>query len=614
MIASVSRAHTQVRPYTGICAGYKVAGRYIPDNIIEEVKSRIDIVDVISEYVPLKPAGKAFKGLCPFHDDRNPSFTVNPEMQIYKCFACGEGGNVFTFLQKHEKMAFPEAVRFLAERCNVTIPEATEADKARGAARDDLLKLNQSTVKYFHRILTESAAGKEALTYLRERGIKDNIIDSFRLGFALPSWDGFLKAAGKAGFSREIMSQGGFILQSQKDPDRYYDRFRGRVMFPIFDPRGEPIGFGGRILKSSDSDAKYINSPDTSLYSKSRSLYNLNLAKGAIQKDGFAVLAEGYMDVIACFQAGVHNVIASLGTSLAEGQIRLIKRYTDEVVIAYDSDSAGTAAASRGLNLLVKEGIKVRMLNLSSDKDPDDFIMENGAEAFQDLISQAVDLVDYKVDRVQEQVNIDSVEGKTLAVEDLVTTLASFSTQLEKHEYVKKCAERLNMEEDYIWQQLEEKGAGKRVRRSTQPTVKSPRKKGGAREAIERRLLECLIRHPEFIAQARSQLTREDFSDPGHAELAEVLWTNNESGEEGLDLGTLINKCVNDEARKIISGLILQKNPPPNGEAVFVGCMRKMREFREREFRRSVLKEGSEDSLAMARRLMELRQQTKSTT
>jgi DNA primase len=604
--------HTRVLPYTKICTGFRVAGRSIPDSIIEDVKSRTDIVEVISDYVPLKPSGKAFKGLCPFHDDKNPSFTVNPDMQIYKCFACGEGGNVYTFLMKHEKMEFQEAVRFLAERYNVTIPEATKADAATGAARDDLLKLNQSAVNYFHKILTNGAAGKEALTYLKERGIKDNIIDSFKLGFSLPRWDGFLKAAGKAGFSRDMMLKGGFIKKDQKNEEHYYDSFRGRVMFPIFDVRGRPIGFGGRILESSESDAKYINSPETPLYNKSRSLYNLNLAKEAIGKSGFAVLAEGYMDVITCFQAGVQNVIASLGTSLADGQVKLIKRYADEVVIAYDSDTAGAAATSRGLDLLVKEGIKVRMINLSSGKDPDDFIRENGAEAFQELVSKAVDLVDYKVNKVQEQISINSVEGKTQAVEDLVLTLSSFSTQLEKHEYVKKCAERLNMEEDYIWQQLEEKGAGKRIRRSTQPTIKAPRKSGGARENIERCLLECVIQHPEFIVRVRSQLTKEDFQNPGHAELMEMLWANGGSGKGGLDLGELINKCTSDESQKIISGLILQKNPPPNGEAYFTGCMKKMREFRERESMRSVLKEGSEDSLAMAKRLMELRQRAKS--
>lgn len=586
----------------------------IPDDIIEEIKSRTDIVDVISEYVSLTASGKSFKGLCPFHDEKTPSFIVNREGQFFKCFGCNEGGNVFTFLMKHESMSYPEAIKSLAVKCGVTIPESSEADRARGLARDELQKLNRSAVDYFHRVLMKSTAGKQALTYLKERGITDNITDSFKLGFSLPNWDAFLKAAGKAGFSKEMMLQGGFILKRKKG-EGYYDRFRGRVMFPIFDAQGEPIGFGGRILVSSELEPKYMNSPETPLYSKSRSLYNLNLAKEAIRKEGSAVLAEGYMDVITCFQAGVHNTVASLGTSLSGGQVRLLKRYTDEVTIAYDSDSAGTAATSRGLNLLVKEGFKVRMLNLSSGKDPDDFIRENGAEAFRDLISEAVDLVDYKVDRVKEQVGLDSAEGKKQTVEDLVATLSSFSTELEKHEYVKKCAEKLGVEEDYIWQQLEALGAGKRVRRSTQPAIKSSSKKLSARETIERRLLECLIQCPRLISKARAELTHEDFSNPGHAELAQILWTSNDLEEGRMDLGKLVNICASKESQEIISSLILRKNPlPDNGvENDFNGCMKRIREFRDLEFRRSVRKVGSTDSLSMARQLKELRQRNKFT-
>lgn len=587
-----------------------MARGFIPDSIIEEIRSRSDIVDVISEYVSLTAAGKNFKGLCPFHDEKTPSFMVSRERQMFKCFGCNEGGNVFTFLMKHESMTYPEAIRFLAAKCGVTIPEATESDRAASQARSKLQQLNQFAVDYFHKLLT-SNAGKGALTYLRERGIKNNTIRRFRLGFSLPSWDDFLRTGRKAGFSMKTMLQGGFILQDKKRVN-YYDRFHGRVMFPIFDARGGPIGFGGRILGSS-SDIKYMNSPETPLYNKSRSLYNLNLAHQAIRKEGRALLTEGYLDVITCSQAGVHNVVASLGTSLSEGQVNLIKRYTDEVVIAYDSDSAGTAATSRGLNLLVKGDLRVRMLALSSGKDPDDFIRENGVESFRDLISKAVDLVDYKLGRVQEQVGIDSAEGKRRVVKDLVATLANLNNQVERHEYVRKCAERLNVEEDYIWQQLDEAGAGKRVRRSTQPVIKSTPKMS-AREAIERRLLECLIQYPQFISRVRSQLDKEDFSNPGHAELAEVLWTSSDLEEGGVDLGKLINRCTSKESRDIISGLILQKSSPPNAivEADFNGCMKKMKEFREREFRRSVLKEGAEDSLSMAKQLMELRRRMKS--
>jgi DNA primase len=290
--------------------------------------------------------------------------------------------------------------------------------------------------------------------------------------------------------------------------------------------------------------------------------------------------------------------------------VNLLKRYTDEVVIAYDSDTAGTAATSRGLNLLVKGGLKVRMLSLPRDKDPDDFIREEGVGPFQELISNAVDIVDYKLDRVQEQADINSVDGKKQAVEDLVATLANLNNQVEKHEYVKKCAERLDVEEDYIWQQLDQVGSGKRVRRSTQPAVRASSSLS-ARETIERRLLECLVQQPQLIAQARSELTKEDFSNPGHAELAQILWTSSGIAEGGIDLGKLVNECTSKESQDIISGLILRKSSPPDGEALFHGCMKKIREFREREFRRSVLKESKEDSLSVARQLMELRRRTK---
>jgi DNA primase len=583
---------------------------YIPDNIIEEIRSRSDIIDVISEYVPLTAAGKNFKGLCPFHDEKTPSFMVNRDRQMFKCFGCDEAGDVFTFLIKHEKMSYPEAVRALAEKYGVVIPETSQGDRAITMARSKLYKLNQFAVDYFHKLLVGSAAGKQALTYLRERGIKHNTIQSFKLGSSLPSWDAFLKAARRTGFSTEIMLQGGFILQGKKQGN-YYDRFRGRVMFPIFDARGGPIGFGGRILESSKSDIKYMNSPETPLYNKGRSLYNLNLAKEAIRKEGRAILAEGYLDVITCFQAGVQNVVASLGTSLSEGHVNLIKRHTDEVIIAYDSDSAGTAATSRGLNLLVKGGLKVRMLVLPPDKDPDDFIRENGVESFRDLISNAVDLLDYKMDKIQEQFDINSANGKKRMVEDLVATLANLDNQIERSEYVRKCAGRLNVEEDYIWQQLSKMGSGRRVRRSTQPAIKSRSAKLSAREAIERRLLECLVQYPQFISRTRSQLAKEDFSNPGHAELAEVLWANTDLEEGRVDLGKLINECTSKESREIISGLILRKSSPPDGEAVLNGCIRKIKEFRDREFRRSVLKEGTEDSLSMARRLMELRRRVK---
>lgn len=577
---------------------------FIPDRIIEEIKSRSDIVDIISEYVPLSSAGKNFKGLCPFHDEKTPSFMVNRDLQIFKCFGCNEAGDVITFLMKHEKMPYVEAIRSLATKCGVVIPESEKEDKSTSLAKDQLSNLNQFAVDHFYKLLTNHPAGKGALTYLKGRDIKDNTIQSFKLGYSLPDWDDFLKASQKAGFSVKTILEGGFILQGKRE-NHYYDRFRDRVMFPIFDVKGEPIGFGGRVMDSS-STIKYMNSPDTPLYNKSRSVYNLNLAKDAIRKEEYAILAEGYMDVISCFQSGIHNIVASLGTALSDGHVSMLKRFTNEVIIAYDSDNAGTAATSRGLNLLVKGDIKVKMLVMPTDKDPDDFIRNNGVDAFRELLSQAVDLVDYKLSRIQEQFDINSAEGKTKAVSDLVATLANLNNQVERHEYVKKCAERLNVEEDYIWQQLGQAGAGKRVRRSTQPVIKASPKLS-ARENIERKLLECMIQYPKFISQSKSQITKNDFTNNNYAELAEILWTDLNLSEGGIDLAKLINRCSNKDSKDIISGLILQKEFPPDGEAMFNGCLKKIQEFREREFRQSILKENTNDNISKAKQLMELR-------
>jgi DNA primase len=582
----------------------------ITDNIKEDIKSRCDIVDVISEHVPLKQQGKNFIGLCPFHDDSKPSFYVSRERQIFKCFACNSAGDIFTFVMKYQKMTYPETVKSLAARCGIALSEASPEEKASTQLKDDIKNLNKFAVDYYHKLLLNSPAGNTALTYLKKRGIEDITITNFKLGFSLSSWDDFLKASKKSGFSPQTIMQGGFILEG-KNQGNHYDRFRGRIMFPIFDTKGEPIAFGGRILEAKESDAKYINSPETPLYNKSRTLYNLNLAQRAIQKEGRTVLVEGYMDAIACFQANVHNVIASLGTSLTETHVKLLKRYTEEVVIAYDSDKAGADATSRGMNLLVKGDFRVRVLTIPSGKDPDDFIRENGSEAFSKILLASADLVEYKIDRIQKQSGIDNADGKKQAVNDLVITLASMSNQVERSEYVKKCAERLDVEEDYIWQLLNKQGAGRHIERSTQPTIK-PSTKKSAKESVEQLLIECLIQYPQFISQSQLQLTKEDFSNACHTELIELLWDMADKNGGGVELGDLINRCTSKESRDIVSGLIMKKRQSEedtqfNGEVQFNACMNKMTEFHKREVKRSVRKESAEDKIAKARRLMELR-------
>lgn len=577
---------------------------FISDNLIEEIKERCDIVEVISEYVQLSLKGKNYVGLCPFHDDTNPSFYVSKERGIFKCFACNSAGDVFTFLMKHQKLTYPESVRLVASKYGINIPESGQKD-SETSSRENIRKLNLFAVEYYHKLLTSSPAGKIALDYLKNRGIKDDTIENFKLGYSLPSWDDFLNSARKEKFSLEDILQGGFILKGKREGS-YYDRFRGRIMFPIFNTKGEPIGFGGRILDNASSDAKYINSPETPLYIKSRSLYNLNLAQSSIQKEGYAILTEGYMDVISCFQAGIHNIIASLGTSLSDGHVKLIKRYTNEVVIAYDSDKAGESATSRGLDLLVKGNIRVKILTIPSGKDPDDFVRANGAEPLRKLIRSAVDLIDYKLQKVNEYESIKNIEGKKRAVSELITTLANMSNEIERSEYVKKCAERLEIEEEYIWRELRKVGIDNRIQRSTIPKIDTKPKRS-AKENIERLLIECLIQYPQFINQARSILTKDDFSNSGHAELIDLLWSSNALSEGRLEIVNLINKCENKESRDILSGLILNKSPLPDGEAQFIGCIKKMVEFRMAEIKRSIFNENV-DSQDKAKKIIEIRQ------
>jgi DNA primase len=578
---------------------------FITDKIKEEIKSRADIVDVISEYIPLTQKGKAFVGLCPFHDDTNPSLSVRRDMGQFRCFSCNAGGDVFTFIMKYQNLTYPEAIKSLAEKYGIKIAELTQGDGTAQKVKDELKNLNQFAVEYFHKILVGSTSGSSALTYLKNRGIEDNTIANFKLGFSLPSWDGLFKSATKAGFSTKTLLQGGFILEG-KSKDHYYDRFRGRVMFPIFDPKGEPIAFGGRILEAEKNTAKYINSPETPLYSKSKTLYNLNLAQRSIQNEGFAILVEGYMDAISCYQAGVNNVIASLGTALTDNHVKLLRRWTSDVVIAYDTDKAGENATLRGLDLLVKDDIKVRVLTIPSGKDPDDYIRENGTSAFRKLVDDSDNLVEYKINRIEKYIGINNVDGKKQAVNNLVGTLASMKNQVERSEYVKKCAERLNVEEEFIWQELAKHGAGKNLVRSTQPSLKSKPKKS-AKENIEKQLIECLIQYPEFIRQSRSQLTKDDFSNDYHIELIELLWGSFDNNKGVIELGDLINMCKNKESRDFVSSLILKKSPLPDGEALYNGCIKKMMEFREREYRKTILKESAEDKLTIAKRLMDIR-------
>jgi len=376
------------------------------DELIEEIRINNDIVDVVSEYVRLEKRGKNYFGLCPFHREKTPSFSVESEKQIFYCFGCGKGGNVFQFISLAEKLDYIEAVKLLADRAKIVLPESDDAQEAeRAKLRKQVLSINLSAARYYNDAL-HSEKGRIALEYLKKREISEQTVRKFGLGYSTDDWDSLYRHLKADGFTDEEMLKSGLIMQSSKG--NLYDRFRGRLMFPIFDIRGSVIGFGGRVL--DNSMPKYMNSPETVVYNKGKHLYALNFAKNSGSKN--LIVVEGYMDTISLYQRGINNAVASLGTALTESQGRILKKYAEEIVISYDADTAGQAATMRGLNLLNDIGCNVKVLTVPDGKDPDEYIRKNGANGFKKLADGALSLVEYKIKILRTDQDLSTTDGK----------------------------------------------------------------------------------------------------------------------------------------------------------------------------------------------------------
>ena len=380
----------------------------ISEEILEKIKSQNDIVDVISERVRLKKAGRNFTGLCPFHNEKTPSFSVSQEKQIYKCFGCGEAGNVISFVMKEKNLPFIEAVKYLANRANIPL-EIGNGEKSKSAKKKDLLyRVNVEAAKFFFSNLMNNKNAKE---YFLNRGIKEETIKKFGLGFANDSWNNLMFYLRKKGVSDILLEEAG-LISVNKEKGRKYDRFRNRVMFPVFDYQGKVIGFGGRVL--DDSKPKYLNSPETLVFQKGTNLYGLNFALKHNMNERYFVIVEGYMDLISLHQYGITNVVASLGTALTINQARLLKRYADKVVISYDADMAGQMATLRGLEVLRTAGFDVRVLSIPQGKDPDEYVRSNGKEAFLKLINSAAPLIDYRIKKAEDGIDFRNSQSVIL--------------------------------------------------------------------------------------------------------------------------------------------------------------------------------------------------------
>ncbi|MGA2781428.1 MAG: DNA primase [Smithella sp.] len=473
------------------------------DNKIEEIKSRVDIVELTSEYLTLKKAGRNFIGLCPFHQEKTPSFTVNRDKQIFYCFGCGEGGNVITFMMKIADKTFPEAIKDLAEKTGVVLPPMLSGKEVRqkDSLKESILNLNLRAAQHFSRNLS-SPAGKIVREYLQNRSISEETIKQFRLGFVPDTWRSLTDYIEGSGSSLKLAEQAGLVISGKEGS--FYDRFRGRLIFPIENIFGEIVAFGGRILEKGEP--KYLNSPESPVYIKGRNLYGLNKAKEEIRKKGFALIVEGYFDLISLWNAGIGNVVATLGTALTKEHLELLRRYTLEVVALFDPDEAGRKALDRSLDLFLSMRMRARALILPDGCDPDDYVKKYGKDELDKLIANAPAISDYYIDNVLG-------DGKTFEENrDLIKTAMEFIDKIgngrviEKNIFVKRVAEKLGINQELLKKEIHKKEVQIKSK-----TVSEKQNIKVQFDPVEVHLIQLLLEYPQKIAQAESEKVLDDF-------------------------------------------------------------------------------------------------------
>lgn len=502
---------------------------FYPDELIEEVRSRNDIVDVISGYVHLQKKGANYFGLCPFHNEKSPSFSVSRSKQMYYCFGCGAGGNVFTFLMEYENDTFPEAVKALADRAGISLPEADESEEAKReqSKRSRLLAINKEAAKYFYFQL-RAKQGEPGLHYLRKRQLTDETIHRFGLGYANKTADDLVRYLKGKGYSEELIREAGLCNTDEKHG--MYDKFWNRVMFPIEDINHRVIGFGGRVM--GDGKPKYLNSPETPIFDKSRNLYGLNFARSS--RKGNIILCEGYMDVIAMHQAGFNQAVASLGTAFTLGQAGLLKRYAKEVLLSYDSDGAGVKAALRAIGILKEAGLTGRVINLEPYKDPDEFIKNLGADAFQERIDNAENSFLFEIRMLQREYDLNDPEKKTEFHRAVAKKLCEFPEEVERENYLEAVAEKYHIGFESLRKLVASTAASTGLARPVERPKSGIQKKSTPEDNVkktQRLLLTWLAEEPQIYPKIAAFLSAEDFTEELYRKVADRLFENLARGE-----------------------------------------------------------------------------------
>ncbi len=524
---------------------------YYSDEIIEEVRSKNDIVDVISSYVKLQKKGSSYFGLCPFHNEKSPSFSVSRQKQMYYCFGCGAGGNVFTFLMEYENYTFVEALRYLADRAGVDLPEEEYSKEARERAdtRAILLEINKVAAQYYY-VQLKSSQGVQGLTYLKKRGLSDETIKAFGLGYSNKYSDDLYRYLKSKGYKDDMIAKAGLITIDEKHG--VYDKLWNRVMFPIMDVNSRVIGFGGRVM--GDAKPKYLNSPETMIFDKSRNLYGLNRARSS--KKPYFLLCEGYMDVISLHQAGFTNAVASLGTALTPGHASLIKRYVQEVYLTYDSDGAGTKAALRALPILKDAGITARIIRMEPYKDPDEFIKNLGAEAFEERISKARNGFMFSLEVLERDYDMNSPEGRTDFMKEAAKKLVEFDEEIERNNYIEAVAKTYHVGfEDLrklVGKMAVQTGLAKPASRPKASADREKQKENGVFTS-QKILLTWLIESEDIFRQIERYIVPEDFSEGLYRTVAELLYQQYENHE--VNPAQIMNHFTDEEEHREVASL-----------------------------------------------------------
>ena len=528
------------------------------DEFIERLRSQSDIVSIISEYVPLKKKGKNYWGCCPFHQEKSPSFSVTPDKGFFYCFGCHTGGNVFNFLMKIENVVFMEAVKLLARRLNIPLPqkEKSAEEIAREKELAKLWRANEMARDFFHACLTKTSYGKPAREYLARRGITDEMIAAFKLGFAPQAWDKLSTALVERGIEAEVLLKAGLAVERTSRPG-IFDRFRNRIIFPICDLRGRVAGFGGRVM--DDSQPKYLNTPETPVFNKRNMLFGFDSAYKYVREAGKAVVVEGYMDVITARLFGINHTVASLGTAFTAEQAKQLMRYTDEIIFAYDSDAAGQMATMRALSIVRNLGAAVKVISIPDGKDPDEFISKHGALAFQTLIDKAAPLLDYQVEQALKEIDYSNLDGKVAVVARVVPALADADNAVEVNAYIAKISQNLGIDESAIRSEvakfLERSQKDKNVKMGKNIKVVTLSKNiDSALIQAQRHIIRLIWEDDTIIPYIQAQLRVEEFQNEQHREIMKMFFDAHNMGKRLQDftLSMMLNEAANTELSHIL--------------------------------------------------------------